>query len=47
MGAAASKAGRGRREAFLNDDLPRPLGGQAPLRPFKRVCPQRPRCPPA
>ena len=40
-----ARPGRGRREAFLNDYLPRPLGGQALLRPFKRVRPQRPRCP--
>ena len=42
-----ARPGRGRQEAFLNDYLPRPLGGQAPLRPFQRVRPQRPRCPPA
>ena len=45
MGAAAGKAGQGARGAFLKDYLPRPLGGHAPLRPFKRVRPQRPRCP--
>ena len=37
-----ARPGRGRREAFLNDYLPRPLGGQVPLRPFKWVRPQRP-----
>ena len=42
-----ARPGRGRQQAFLNDYLPRPLGGQAPLRPFKRVRPQQPRCPPA
>ena len=42
-----ARPGRGRREAFLNDYLPRPLGGRAPLRPFQRARPQRPRCPPA
>ena len=40
-----ARSGTGRREAFLNDNLPRPLGGQAPLRPFKWVRPQQPRCP--
>ena len=40
-----ARPGRERREAFLNDYLPRPLGGQAPLRPLKRVRLQRPRCP--
>ena len=40
-----ARPGRGHREAFLNNYLPRPLGGQAPLRPFKRVRPQRPCCP--
>ena len=42
-----ARPGRGRQEAFLNDYLPRPLGGRAPLRPFQRARPQRPRCPPA
>ena len=42
-----ARPGRGRRGAFVNDYLPRPLGGQAPVRPFKWVRPQRPRCPPA
>ena len=42
-----ARPGRGRQEAFLNEYLPRPLGGRAPLRPFQRARPQRPRCPPA
>ena len=42
-----ARPGRGRQEAFLNNYLPRPLGGRAPLRPFQRARPQRPRCPPA
>ena len=41
-----ARPGKECREAFLNDYLPRPLGGQAPLRPFKRVRPQCPRCQP-
>ena len=42
-----ARPGRGRQEAFLSNYLPRPLGGQASLRPFQRVRPQRPHCPPA
>ena len=42
-----ARPGRGRQEAFLSNYLPRPLGGQAPLRPYQRVRPQRPHCPPA
>ena len=42
-----SRPGRGRQEAFLSNYLPHPLGGQASLRPFQRVRPQRPHCPPA
>ena len=42
-----ARPGTGCQEAFLNDYLPRPLDGQAPLRPFRRVRAQRPRCPPA
>ena len=42
-----ARPGRARQEAFLNDYLPRPLGGRAPLRPFQQARPQRPRCPPA
>ena len=37
------RPGMGRQEAFPNDYLPRPLGGQAALRPYKRA--QRLRCP--
>ena len=42
-----ARPGRGRQEAFLSNYLPRPLGDQASLRPFQRVRPQRPHCPPA
>ena len=42
-----ARLGRGRQEAFLNNYLPRPLGGRAPLRPFQRARPQRSRCLPA
>ena len=42
-----ARPGRGRQEAFLRNYLPRPLGGQASLRPFQRVRPQQPHCPPA
>ena len=47
LSSNVARPGRGRQEAFLNDYLPRPLGGRAPLRPFQRARPQRPRCPPA